>query len=82
MEFSKKGEILKSTDPAKKDETLSYQRVAVKSRDGYAGYLYLHTWDNGYQHLIFQTREIEKWWTNIRKEAEELVALWKGEIKS
>lgn len=38
-------------------ETLIYQRVAMKAKDGANGFIYLHTWGTGYQQLIFPSHE-------------------------
>ena len=38
-------------------ETLTFQRIAIKKKDGYDGFMYVHCWPTGYQQLIFDTKE-------------------------
>ena len=36
---------------------LTYLRKATKSRDGQNGFLYRHSWNTGFQELIFDSKE-------------------------
>lgn len=38
-------------------QTLTYIREAVYRTDGYDGYLFLHSWETGYQYLIMRNVE-------------------------
>ncbi len=40
-----------------KNETLNFQRVAIKAKDGANGFIYIHSWETGHQALIFETKE-------------------------
>lgn len=37
--------------------TLVYQRRATKHMDGRDGFLWVHSWGTGYQHLVFTSNE-------------------------
>jgi hypothetical protein len=42
--------------------TLGYVGKAIKSRHGYPGLRYIHSWDTGAQELIFKDKDhAEKW---------------------
>ena len=43
-------------------ETLTYDRVAHKANDGYDGLLFVHSWNSGFQRLIFRNYEHAKKW--------------------
>lgn len=40
-----------------KKETLVFKRMATKAKDSYKGFLYIHSWNTGYQELIFESKE-------------------------
>lgn len=40
----------------KEGETLVFIRVARKAKDGYDGFLYLHSWATGWQEIILSKK--------------------------
>lgn len=48
---------------------LTFKREATKAKDGLDGFLYLHTWDTGYEPLIFHSHEnADKFLDNINNQ--------------
>ena len=41
-------------------ETLTFQRMATKQKDGKNGVLYVHAWNTGFQQLVFDDHEAAK----------------------
>lgn len=41
---------------------LTYIRLAKKTKDGSAGFLYMHIWKSGWEELVFKSHEQAREW--------------------